>query len=67
MIVTDQLRSYNAAQAEIRPNVEHLQHKGENKRAENSHQPTRVREKVRRRFTSAGDAQGLLSAFGIIG
>lgn len=48
VIITDQLRSYSAAKAEVMPGVEHRQHKGLNKRAENSHQPTRVREKVMR-------------------
>ena len=51
---------------QIMPGVEHRQHKGLNNRAENSHQPTRVREKVMRRFKSAGHAQRFLSAFGII-
>ena len=36
------------------------------RRAENSHQPTRLRERVMRRFKSAGHAQRFLSAFGII-
>ena len=66
MIITDKLKSYSAAKAEIMPGVEHRQHKGLNNRAENSHQPTRVREKVMRRFKSAGHAQRFLSAFGII-
>ena len=66
VIVTDQLKSYRAAKAEIMPSVEHHQHKGGNNRAENSHQPTRLREKVMRRFKSAGHAQRFLSAFGII-
>ena len=66
VIVTDQLRSYHAAKQEIMPSVEHRQHKGQNNRAENSHQPTRLREKVMRRFKSAGQAQRFLSAFGII-
>ncbi len=66
VIVTDQLKSYQAAKAEIMPSVEHHQHKGGNNRAENSHQPTRLREKVMRRFKSAGHAQRFLSAFGII-
>lgn len=66
VIITDQLRSYAAAKAEIMPSVEHRQCKGENKVAENSHQPTRLREKVMRRFKSAGQAQRFLSAFGII-
>jgi hypothetical protein len=61
-----QLKSYIAARAEVMPNVEHLQQKYQNNRAENSHQPTRVREKVMRRFKSAGHAQRFLSVFGII-
>ncbi len=65
-IVTDQLKSYGAAKAEIMPSVEHHRDKGLNNRAENSHQPTRVREKVMRRFKSAGQAQRFLSAFGQI-
>jgi len=66
VIITDKLKSYGAAKVEIMPGVEHRQHKGLNNRAENSHQPTRVREKVMRRFKSAGQAQRFLSAFGII-
>ena len=66
VIITDKLRSYSAAKAEIMPGVEHRRHKGLNNRAENSHQPTRVRERVMRRFKSAGHAQRFLSAFGII-
>jgi hypothetical protein len=41
-------------------------HKGLNNRAENSHQPTRLREKKMRRFKSAKHAQRFLSAFGPI-
>ncbi len=63
VIITDKLKIYSAAKAEIMPGVEHRQHKGLNNRAENSHQPTRVREKVMRRFKSAGQAQRFLSAF----
>ncbi len=43
------------------PNVEHRQHKGLNNRAENSHQPTRRRERIMKRFKSAGQAQRFLS------
>lgn len=50
VLVTDKLRSYAAANDEIGLNVDHRQHKGLNNRAENSHEPTRVREKVMRRF-----------------
>jgi putative transposase len=66
VIITDKLKSYSAAKTEIMPGVEHRQHKGLNNRAENSHQPTRVREKVMRRFKSAGHAQRFLSAFGVM-
>jgi putative transposase len=51
---------------EILPGVEHRQHKGLNNRTENSHQPTRLREKKMRRFKSAKHAQRFLSAFGLI-
>jgi putative transposase len=66
VIITDKLKSYAAAKREILPGVEHRQHKGLNNRAENSHQPTRLREKKMRRFKSAGHAQRFLSAFGLI-
>ena len=66
MIITDKLRSYSAARAEVLPSVAHCQDKWQNNRAENSHQPTRLRERVMRRFKSAGHAQRFLSAFGII-
>ena len=66
VIITDKLRSYSAATAEALPSVEHHQQKYQNNRAENSHQPTRLRERVIRRFKSAGHAQRFLSAFGII-
>jgi len=66
VIITDKLRSYGAAKAEMLPSVDHCQDKWQNNRAENSHQPTRLRERVMRRFKSAGHAQRFLSAFGII-
>jgi putative transposase len=66
VIITDKLASYGAAKREILPGVEHRQHKRLNNRAENSHQPTRQRERSMRRFKSAGQAQRFLSAFGPI-
>jgi putative transposase len=57
VIITDKLKSYRAAKREILPGVQHRQHKGLNNRAENSHQPTRLREKKMRRFKSAKQAQ----------
>src|SRR6202035_3513231 len=46
VLVTDKLKSYATAKREIMPGVEHRQHKGLNNRAENSHQPTRRRERI---------------------
>jgi hypothetical protein len=40
----------------------HRQHKGLNNRAENSHQPTRLRERQIKQFKSAGQAHRFLSA-----
>ena len=53
VLITDKLKSYAAANKDMGLRFEHRQHKGLNNRAENSHQPTRVREKVMRRFKSA--------------
>jgi putative transposase len=66
VVITDKLKSYSSARAEVIPSVEHLQQKYQNNRADNSHQPTRLRERAMRRFKSAGHAQRFLSAFGII-
>ncbi|MFJ9718512.1 IS6 family transposase [Streptomyces sp. NPDC101213] len=63
MVVTDKLRSYGAAHREVMPSVEHRSHKGLNNRAENSHQPTRQRERAMKGFRSVGGAQRFLSAF----
>jgi putative transposase len=62
VMITDKLPSYGAAKREIMPSVEHRQHKGLNNRAKNSHQPTRQRERIMKRFKSAGQAQRFLSA-----
>ena len=61
MLIDDKLKSYAAANRDLGLNVEHRQHKGLNNRAENSHQPTRVREKVMRRFKSARHLQRFTS------
>ena len=66
VVITDKLKSYSAAKAEVLPSVEHCKQKYQNNRAENSHQPTRLRERLMRRFKSAGQAQRFLSVFGII-
>ena len=62
VMITDKLASYGAAKRELVPGVEHRSHKGLNNRAENSHQPTRRRERQMKRFKSAGQAQRFLSA-----
>ena len=62
VMITDKLASYPAAKQELMPGVEHRRHKGLNNRAENSHQPTRRRERQMKRFKSAGQAQRFLSA-----
>ena len=62
VLITDKLASYPAARRELLPGVEHRRHKGLNDRAENSHQPTRRRERQMTRFKSAGRAQRFLSA-----
>jgi len=62
VMITDKLPSYGAAKKELMPGVEHRRHKGLNNRAENSHQPTRRRERQMKRFTSARQAQRFLSA-----
>ena len=61
MLVTDKLKSYAAAKREIMPGVEHRQHKGLNNRAENSHQPTRRRERIMKRFKSPRHVQRFLA------
>ncbi len=62
VMITDKLASYGAAKLEAMPSVEHRKHKGLNNRAENSHQPTRRRERQMKRFKSPGQAQRFLSA-----
>jgi putative transposase len=70
-LVTDQLRSYPAAKAEIPEfgNVKHLFVEAAarlNNRAENSHQPTRERERRMRGFRDPKRTQTFLSCFGPI-
>jgi putative transposase len=70
-IVTDQLRSYPAAKSRIPTlaNVRHVLVKAAarvNNRAENSHQPTRERERRLRGFRDPKRTQAFLSNFGPI-
>ena len=66
VIVTDKLASYQVAHRELLPSVTHRRSKYLNNRAENSHQSTRVRERVMKRFAWPGQAQRFLFAFGSI-
>jgi putative transposase len=66
VIVTDQLKSYGAAKREVLPSVVHRHHRYLNNRAENSHQPTRQRERRMQGFKSPGHAQRFLAAYGPI-
>ena len=61
VMITDILRSYGVAKREIMPGVEHRSHKGLNNRAENSHQPTRRRERIMKGFKSARRLQRFVS------
>ena len=66
VLVTDKLRSYQAAHREVMPSVEHRQSRYLNNRAENSHQPTRQRERAMKRFRTPGAAQRFLAVFSVI-
>ena len=61
VMITDKLRSYNAAKRQVMPSVEHRSHKGLNNRAENSHQPIRRRERMMKRFKSTRQLQRFVS------
>nr|EJI95804.1 putative transposase [Rhodococcus sp. JVH1] len=65
-LITDKLGSYTGGHRELLGSVEHRRSKYLNNRAENSHQPTRQRERAMKRFTSPGHAQRFLSAFSSI-
>ena len=63
VLVTDKLASYRVAHRELAPSVTHRQSKYLNDLVENSHQPTRPRERAMKWFKSARHAQRFLSAF----
>ena len=56
VLVADKLRSCGAAKAELGLSARHEQGLRKNNRAENSHQPTRRRERKMQRFKSPGSA-----------
>jgi putative transposase len=66
VVVTDRLASYREPCAHLVSGALHVRDKGANNRAENSHQPTRIRERRMKRFKSIVHAQRFLSIFGSI-
>jgi putative transposase len=62
-IITDKLASYGAARRQVMPRVELRSHKGLNNRAENSHLPLRMRERMMQGFPSMGSLQRFTSVF----
>ena len=60
-LVTDELRSYAAAASHLGIAKRHERGRWRNNRAENSHQPTRRRERKMQGFKSVGSAQRFLS------
>jgi putative transposase len=63
VLVTDKLGSYGAALKDMGMKSQHRQHKGLNNGAETSHQPTRRREQVIKRFKSARHLQRFISIY----
>ena len=61
-IVTDKLRSYGVAHRELIPDSIHDTSQYANKRAELSHEPTRMRARGMRKFKSMHQAQRFLGA-----
>jgi len=64
-LVTDKLRSYDAAHRTVMPTVSHINHVYANNRAEVSHQPTRQQEYHMRGFSSSTQAQRFLTLHGL--
>ena len=61
LLITDDLRSYGAAARDLGIERRHERGRWRNNRAENSHQPTRRRERKMQGFKSLGSAQRFLS------
>jgi len=64
VMVTDKLRSYKKAHRIVCSSAEHRSHKRLNNIIENSHQPTREKERQMRKFKDPGNTQRFLSAMG---
>jgi putative transposase len=66
VLITDKLKSYGVAEREVLPDVEHRESRYLNNRAENSHRPTRRRERQMQRFKSMRQAERVLFAHAFI-
>ena len=62
VLVTDKLKSYGVAKRELLPDAEHRESRYLNNRVENSHRPTRRRERQMQRFKSKRQAKRFLYA-----
>ncbi|MGO6748132.1 DDE-type integrase/transposase/recombinase [Rhizobium ruizarguesonis] len=60
-IISDKLRSYGAARADVAPGLDRWSRKGLNNRAENSHLPFRKRERIMQGQRSPGALQRFVS------
>ena len=65
-LVTDKLKSYPAARRRIMPDVVHIADRYANNRIEVSHESTRQRERLMRRFKSVSQVQRFLSVHGVV-
>ncbi|MDV6277941.1 IS6 family transposase [Rhodococcus erythropolis] len=63
VLVTDKLASYRVAHRTTMSTTEHRHNKYLNNRCENSHQPSRQRERAMKGFRTVGSAQRFLSSF----
>jgi len=64
-LMTDKLKSYDAAHRAVMPTVKHINTTYANNRAEVSHQPTRQQEYHMRGFSSSSQAQRFLTLHGL--
>ena len=64
-LLTDKLKSYDAAHRTVMPTVKHIHTTYANNRAEGSHQPTRQQEYHMRGFASSTQAQRFLTLHGL--
>jgi len=65
-LITDDLRSYAAAARDLGIEKHHERGRWKNNRVENSHQPTRRRERKMQGFKSRGSAQRFLSTHAVV-